>query len=190
MIATLLFGALLSAADPGTGAPVVDDRRASACAASLEVVRSIALPKKDPVIFSSWIGQGSESINPDAKYGWNPTDFGRENSVSVPPREALVQMSAEPDLSAIEMCAVIRRFLTDNHIEFGEAAVNDAIKRHDPDVLIASVSLARLDAEGRRALISEGNSGAEGGGGGWLYSMVIDKTGRWQKTHTAPTWIS
>jgi len=190
MIIGRLLGAAILALNQDAGAADSETQRASSCAASLEEVRAIIFSGKDEVIFTTWKGEGSAHVDAKGRYNWSPTEYGRDERQSLPSPALIADMADGPDLSAVESCPVIREFLTDNHVQYGDRAVEAAMKRRDPDVIFASVSLARVDRGGGHALVEEGFSGTIAGGGGWLNLMARDKNGVWRRTYTAPTWIS
>lgn len=190
MVVLLLLGATIPILDQDAAAASAETRRASACAASLEEVRAILRTGRKDVFFSTWKGPGSERIDPQGAYNWSPTDYGRDEHVAAPSRASIADMSGESDLSAVELCPAIRKFLDENNVPYGDQDAQAAAARRNQNMIFAGVSLARVDRDGDRALITEGFSGAGGGGGGWLNLMARDKNGAWHRALSAPTWIA
>lgn len=190
MTILLLLGAAVMILNQDAGGVASEAQQESSCAASLEEVRTIILSGKDNLIFTTWKGEGSAHIDAKGNYSWSPTEYARDRQLSIPSPASIGEMSDGSDLSAVESCPTIRQFLKDNHVKYGDKAVDAAMKRRDPDVIFASLSLAKVDRGGDHALIAEGFSGTMFGGGGWLNLMARDKKGSWHRTHSAPTWIS
>jgi hypothetical protein len=162
-----------------------------ACAASLSVVQSMVEAVDTPLIFSGWDGATTSEIT-TSSYNWSPSQYAQGNGTASPSGSMMSEFinSDYTRYSAVVNCRSVRTFLQNRRVRFGNAEVMKAIEAKDQDVIIVSVSLAALDSTGQHALVTRGQSGTFGGGGGWVLALVRDGAGHWQEAHVAPTWIS
>ena len=164
---------------------------AAACEASLAVVRAMVATPGVPLIFNAWEGRSSPDVS-QTEYRWSPTRYATAHHLPAPSRETITQLHQADNLgrSAVTSCPTIRNFLTQHHVRYGEEATMSAIRNHEQEVVIVAVSLAAIDPTGRIALVTRGQSGTGGGGGGWMQALIRDRASGWQEAYTAPTWIA
>lgn len=162
-----------------------------ACAASLSVVQSMVEAVDTPLIFSGWDGAHTSDIS-NSVYDWSSSQYAKGHGTASPTRGMMSEFinGNYTRYSAVVNCLSVRTFLKNRRVRFGKAEVMKAIDAKDQDILIVDVSLAALDSTGQHALVTRGQSGAFGGGGGWVLALVRDSAGHWQEAHVAPTWMS
>ena len=164
---------------------------AAACEASLAVIRSMVATPGTPLIFNGWEGSSSPERS-RTEYRWSPTQYATEHHLSAPSRETITLLQQDPNMgrSAVTNCPTIRNFLTQHHVRYGAEETMSAIRNQEQEVVIVAVSLAAIDPTGRIAIVTRGQSGTGGGGGGWVQALIRDQASSWQEAYTAPTWIT
>lgn len=192
----LIFGYVLAATlqsmAPHDRLPLLRaDATQKACAASLSVVQSMVEAVGTPLIFSGWDGAKTSEIS-NSVYNWSPTPYAKGNGTASPSRSMMSEFRNRDytRYSAVVNCLSVRTFLKNRRVRFGKAEVTKAIDAKDQDVMIVDVSLAALDSAGQHALVTRGQFGTFGQGGGWVLALVRDRSGHWQEAHVAPTWMS
>lgn len=186
----LALAALIFAPEAGEKSVSSPDR-STACSVSLSFVRSFVKAQGGKIILSSWKGESSAFVSDPPKYNWGITTFGSRLKAQEPSADLMKKFHDQRGLSAVEECPTVRSYLQRKRIEFVSEAIIGAEK--DPgkyDFLILSVSLAVVNDDGTMAILSNGQTGAHGGGGGWITAMSLDKRGNWERSFTAPTWIT
>jgi hypothetical protein len=193
-----MIGLLIYASTASTGAASAhealnrstDVEIAAACEASLAVIRSMVATPGAPLIFNGWEGSSSPEIS-GTEYRWSPTRYATEHHLPAPSRETIKQLHQADNLgrSAVTNCPTIRNFLAQHHVRYGAEETMSAIRNQERQVVIVAVSLAAIDPSGRIAIVTRGQSGTGGGGGGWVQTLIRDQASHWQEAYTAPTWI-
>ena len=188
--AMLVFAILITMPAAGQNSVRTPDAP-TACQVALSFVKSFVTTQNGKIIVSSWQGESSANASDRLDYDWGITEYGRDTKATEPPPFLIKKFHHQNGLSAVEKCSIVKSYLRRNGIEFGWDAILRAQK--DPkksDFLILSVTLPALSDDKTMAILSNGQAGIQGGGGGWITAMSLDKNGNWERTFTAPTWIN
>jgi hypothetical protein len=185
----LALAALTVAPESGENSMLLPDR-STACFVSLSFVKSIVKAQGRKIIFTSWEGESSALASDPPKYNWGITTFGSRLKAQEPSADLAKRFHNQRGLSAVEECPIVKSYLRRKKIEFGSDAIIRAKKNpRKSDFLILSVTLAAVSDDGTIAILSNGQTGVHGGGGGWITAMSLDEKGNWDRSFTAPTWI-
>jgi hypothetical protein len=171
--------------------PPASEDKTRACEVSLSFAKDFVKSQNGKVIFHSWEGLSESQVSTVEKYDWGITPYGISSGSEKPTQKLIRRFHKQRGLSAIEECPSLKSYLAESGIASGLDAIvkatNDSSKS---DFLVLSVALPAVSDDGKVAILTNGQTGVHGGGGGWITALSLDKDGHWEVTYVAPTWIA
>lgn len=188
----LSFALAIFSSTSATGdKPPASEDHARACEVSLSFAKDFVKSQDGKVIFNSWGGLSQGQVSTVEKYDWGITPYGNSSGSGKPSTDLIRKFHQQRGISAVEECPLLKSYLNQSKVDFGlEAILKAANDSSKSDFLILSVALPAVSDDGKEAVLSNGQTGVHGGGGGWMTALSLDQDGHWEATYVAPTWIA
>ncbi|WP_370307901.1 hypothetical protein [Sphingobium abikonense] len=171
--------------------PPLSGAHTKACEVSLSFAKDFVKSQDGRVIFNSWEGPSQAKVSKVEKYDWGITTYGHSTGSEKPSSNLIRKFHQQRGISAVEECPLLRSYLTESNVEFGfDATIRATNDPSKSNFLILSIALPAVSDDGKEAVLSNGQTGVHGGGGGWMTALSLDQGGHWKATYVAPTWIA